>query len=936
MDVEEKERRRPGGGWTMATGASGMDLQHLRDLFRGGSFVGLTDDQLLARYASARDGPAFEALVVRHGPMVVATCRAILKHEQDVEDAFQATFLVLARKAGSVRAGVALGGWLHRVAYRIAVQAKGEANQRRRLESEVAAMESSEAADPGRAIDHDLRSILYEQIERLPERERLPVILCDLEGLTYEQAAGRLQWTASVVCYRLSKARKRLRDRLARRGVTPALVAVVMASTRETATAALPASWARAAVAAATGGPTSAAAAALTHTMIKGMLMNQLKVGLVFGMAAALMISAGVVVLGDGRPAPGGATSVEEPRSVKTITQPEARPVASIEVRGRVIGPDGKPFAGARIYAYRPSPRGDDHFAAGPPAPDAVSDADGHFRFMLAEPGYVSQQVQSRWTNPTVVALARGFGPGFASPATADAAGDLTLKLVRDDVPIDGRIIDLEGRPVPDVTVRPLALWASSGEDLTEWEHAMAGAKDIYDGSMGKLSNSLELYRWGKDLAVTTDAEGRFRMTGIGRERVVSLWIEGPTIATSFADIHARTRPGPTYHLAGQRDKPEFGTLVFHGATFEQGAAPTRPIEGIVRDKDTGQPLAGVSIRSQRFAGNVISGRDHVRTTTGADGRYRLVGMPGGAGNRITANPGPAQPYLGAGDEVPSGQGPEPATVDFALKHGVAIRGKVSDRATGKPVPALVEYFVFVDNPHRGQAGGLHGGEIQTRADGSFELVGLPGRGLVSARAIKDHYLIGQGADKIPGAGQNGEFRTDPHICQPEFTHAIVAIEPAEDARSLTCDLALDPGRSRPGTVVGPDGKPVAGCVAINLCPPTMSLNIDTLNSEAFTAIALDPKKPRPLFFRHDEKKLAALVERQGRRERAADRPPPAGRHHHRATGRRRRRAPARRPDQRELWERPVRSALLLAPARAGPRRRRSIPDRRADPGGCL
>src|SRR5579872_7622057 len=100
----------------MASGlALGATLRHLRDLFSDGTAVGLTDAQLLARYAASRDGTAFEALVARHGPMVLATCRAILRHEHDVEDAFQATFLVLARKARSVRAGDALGGWLHRV-----------------------------------------------------------------------------------------------------------------------------------------------------------------------------------------------------------------------------------------------------------------------------------------------------------------------------------------------------------------------------------------------------------------------------------------------------------------------------------------------------------------------------------------------------------------------------------------------------------------------------------------------------------------------------------------------------------------------------------------------------------------------------------------------------------------------------------------------------
>ncbi len=249
-----------------------------------------------------------------------------------------------------------------------------------------------------------------------------------------------------------------------------------------------------------------------------------------------------------------------------------------------------------------------------------------------------------------------------------------------------------------------------------------------------------------------------------------------------------------------------------------------------------------------------------MRTTTGADGRFRLMGMPGGAGNRITANPGPAQPYLGAGAEVSAGSSAEPATVDFALKRGVAIRGKLSNKATGEPVPAVVEYFVFVDNPHRADARQLHGGEVPTRPDGSFELVGLPGRGLIAARATRDRYLIGQGAEGIAGADQHGWFQTDPHICQPEFTHAIATVDPAEDAESLTCDLVLDPGKSRPGAVEGPDGKPLAGCVVLNLSRGTMSTNMVTLTSGSFRAIALDERQPRPLFFHHAEKKLAAVV----------------------------------------------------------------------------
>jgi RNA polymerase sigma factor (sigma-70 family) len=860
------------GGRIMATGTSGMALQHLRELFRSGTVVGLSDSQLLARYAASRDGPAFEALVARHGPMVVATCRAILKHDHDIEDAFQATFLVLARKAGSVRAGDALGGWLHRVAYRVAVRAKSEAEQRRRLESEIAAMDISETTRPG--LELDLRSILHEAIDRLPERERLSVVLCDLEGLTYEQAASRLHWTVPTLCYRLARARKRLRDRLTRIGVAPMALTVVMAPSCELAMAAVPASWAHAAVAAATGGPTSVAVAALTHTIIRGMLMTQLKIASAAVLAVTALASLGVITASGGwpespPPLPEARAAADPPAAAQMpsaagdngVTGNESG--ATIEVRGRVVAPDGRLIAGARVYAYRPDPRGGDLFSTGPPA-NAVSDADGRFRFSIAGPGLQTQQEQPTWSQPTIVALARGFGPAWTSFTTAEEARELTLKLVRDDVPIVGRVIDLEGRPVPGATVRPIGLLASPDEDLSAWEAAMAGAKDINDGAMGKLSKGLELFRWSQDLIVTTGADGRFRLTGIGRERVVSLWIAGPTIVTSFVDIHARTRPGPTYRFAVQRDKPEFGTLVFHGATFEHAAAPTRPIEGTVRDKDTGKPLAGVSIRSHRFAGNEISGRDYLRTTTDSDGRFRLVGMPGGDGNRITANPGPTQPYLGAEAEVSAGSNAEPATVDFALKRGVAIRGKVRNKATGEPVSAVVEYFVFVDNPHRAEARRLHGGAVSTRPDGSFELVGLPGRGLIAARAARDQYLVGQGAEGIAGADEQGWFRTDPHLCQPEFTHAISAVDPAENVGSLTCDLVLDPGKTRPGTVEGLDGKPLAGCVALNLGPGTMSTDMVTLTSDSFRAIALDPKQPRPLLFRHAEKKLAAVVMARG------------------------------------------------------------------------
>jgi RNA polymerase sigma factor (sigma-70 family) len=187
-DLLEETRIQTGRGSLriVATSTMGRSLRYLRDLFGDGTVIGLSDAQLLSRYAASRDGAAFEALVARHGPMVLATCRAVLRREHDVEDAFQATFLILACKAGSVRAGDALRGWLHRVAYRVAVQANIEAKRRLERESEMAAMAISRAISADSESTFDVRSMVHEEVDRLPDRERLPVVLCDLEGLTYE------------------------------------------------------------------------------------------------------------------------------------------------------------------------------------------------------------------------------------------------------------------------------------------------------------------------------------------------------------------------------------------------------------------------------------------------------------------------------------------------------------------------------------------------------------------------------------------------------------------------------------------------------------------------------------------------------------------------------------------------------------------------------
>jgi RNA polymerase sigma factor (sigma-70 family) len=174
-----------------------------------------SDRELLARFSRARDQDAFALLVRRHGPMVLGVCQRVLNHAQDAEDAFQATFLVLVRKAGSLSQPDLLANWLYGVAYRVARKARANALKRRNFDLEVASMTPAEPRDE--AAWSELRGLLDEELHRLPDKYRAPVVLCDLEGMTHLNAAEVLGWPSGSISARLARGREMLRQRLARR-----------------------------------------------------------------------------------------------------------------------------------------------------------------------------------------------------------------------------------------------------------------------------------------------------------------------------------------------------------------------------------------------------------------------------------------------------------------------------------------------------------------------------------------------------------------------------------------------------------------------------------------------------------------------------------------------------------------------------------------------
>ena len=264
----------------------------LRTLFEVGTVVGRSDGELLDLFLTT-GGPAaelaFAALVEWHGPMVWRVCRDVLRESNDADDAFQATFLILARRAGAIRKRSSLGPWLHGVALRVARSARSRAARRRDRERVAAGPGPEESMAHVDRLDE--APILHEEVGRLPEKYRAPLVLCYFQGLTHDQAASQLGWPVGTVRSRLAEARDRLRPRLLRRGVAPS-VAILAASGRAEAAAAVPAALAsatiRMAVRAGAAGTVPASVAALVGTTLREMTImktSMIATGLVAAVA---------------------------------------------------------------------------------------------------------------------------------------------------------------------------------------------------------------------------------------------------------------------------------------------------------------------------------------------------------------------------------------------------------------------------------------------------------------------------------------------------------------------------------------------------------------------------------------------------------------------------------------------------------------------------
>jgi hypothetical protein len=482
---------------------------------------------------------------------------------------------------------------------------------------------------------------------------------------------------------------------------------------------------------------------------------------------------------------------------------------------GRVLDPDGNPHGGAAVYFIRPAPLVWVPHPRPPrrPEPAARSGPDGRFEILLdrAEwddvrsiPDRFGPQVR---TFPLIAATAPRYGPSWVLLPKPEARADVALQLVKDEIPIEGRILDLEGRPVPGATVTTEEIFATTGEDLTPV--IKSGMLSDVPGKWKCLVPSIA----GLPQTLTTDREGRFRLTGIGRERVVSLRITGPTSQTG--DIFVMTRLG--FQAARQQferpklpiaDSPSMGAgPMVYPARFEHAVGPTKPIEGVVHDRATGRPLPGAVImpafvveRDGDRAGLGSMAHDGARAD--AAGRFRLVGAPKSRDLGVHVFPPEREPYLETIERVGDTPGFAPIVHDVNLTRGIPVRGRVVDGVSGRPVRGTVHYFLLHENPRYDELRNfmLTLSRVPTDDDGSFSIVALDGPGLLAAAAHSDRFTKGVGIDRIKvakpsGSPGNGSYDAYPVNANPKAFDNLVELNLPADASGVERTIELIPAK---------------------------------------------------------------------------------------------------------------------------------------------
>lgn len=668
---------------------------------------GPTDDDLLARFVNSRDSAAFEELLRRYGPMVMAVCRRCLADRADAEDAFQATFLALVTQASAIRSQSSLGAWLHTAAFRIAKRARQTGQRTREIEAKRA---RPEQISPSADAD-GFGAVLDEELNRLPDRYRHALLLCCVLERPLAEVGHELGLSTSGVWKRVQKGRELLRKRLESRGVAvSSAVLTALLATGSATGLELGAEFASSAL-----GCTEAPEriAALARAAVPATRRTWSWFAVVS--AAVLLGAAGYLV----------AVPNEEPEpraSIGEIATPVTDPEPLAVLTGVVRTPDGRPVPFARVDAFakefaRGTGGGTDRVLA-----SATADAEGRYRIPVppfAVPVVEDRRVRVVATGPT--GEASGSGEVLLRPGEASARADLGVSPKRT---LRGRVLGPLGLPI-------------AGARLTV---TRCGGVQI-DPVVGEPHRTPS--NWPE--AAVSDSDGRFEIPGMPAHGEVTLETEHPEHGFAVSPV----------------DEAALG----RGIVVRVG--PLRRLNGRVIAERTGRPVSEaklLAVSAHRALG--LSGR---MAKADADGRFSLL-LPDGETYSIQAFPPEGMPVHSMARLFAWPVGSSAETMALALPEAIVLRGTVTDSANGAAISGARVQFVPQEtaNPHYNPEHLTSGPAlVAVGCDGRFEIAIPPGPGHLLVHAPSLEYLATSIDSKSLFEGSTGGTRVYAHAFLP-------------------------------------------------------------------------------------------------------------------------------------------------------------------------
>jgi RNA polymerase sigma factor (sigma-70 family) len=821
------------------------------------SIVNFTDAELLELYLQAGNQDAFAEVVRRNEHAVLRVCRQILRSTVDIDDAFQATFLVLLRRAREVRWQPSLRGWLVSVAHRIAV--RSQAGQKR---TSVMLEEPTDNQSSNQQSDLSWREacqVLHQELNQLKDQFRLPLLLCYLQGYSRDEAAQLLGCSMGSVKANLERGRKLLRLRLEQRGITL--------------TAGLLTLLARPLTSEALTKPVSLYIQTILQGNASVRAMAFARSATVSGGLWAVRVSLSILVLMMGTIAWVGWQSGKLVASTNTLSPSlpviEAMQKGSTateemaEVTGTVVDQAGKPLGNVEVNIAKIN----EPWKPLKIQPWTTTDEAGRFRGKLPA------------QNCMLVAQKHGFGLDYLMRGTDQLKEPVRLQL-REEMPISGKVVDEQQRPVAGAKVRLRFISRWNVEQLEKHLKQMEST-----GNQHWMNDGVSLYTDSADLfSTTTDAQGQFRLLGLPAGSLAHLTISHAKLVTQSPYVVLLSgfgEPRGTAQLGVKAERVQeaylkvvagdsresrqqtearlkliMGHRVYEPAQFQVTMPVGIALSGTVRDLQ-GKPVAGVRVST--YSGASSEG------TTDAEGRYTLDGLS--ASENYTVQSYPTNRYLAAtASAVHRDAGP--IRIDLQLRPGTILKGKVLDGKTGKGVRAQIEIQPMSGNPLLNKHNLVGQVSTITNADGIFRSIAPPCDVIVTAQVydeaplepnpyvaatiLPNHSQLLNNANPRQGAVSVTGTNNVIHL---RDAYQIVEL-PAEGETEL--ELTLVRGKERTIRLIDPEGKPVDGAsiVGVDFNNVLYTLKQSTAQVAGLTA----SEKERHVYALDRDKKLGAFA----------------------------------------------------------------------------